>query len=286
MDAAGAPRIVLTRPAGRNGSLAQALREEGLDVLEAPALRIDMLDAPRPAAQPGDLLVFVSGQAVTAYFGGSGTAAGDPQAGAPGGAERGGPQHGPSGDTAGWPPGAWAGAVGPATGRALQARVPPDHILMPAAGRPPDSEALLAAIDERRLPPARAHILRATRGRDWLAVQLRERGWQVACHALYRRLPCDWDRRTCLGLSGAGAAVLLLTSAEALAAIESSLLRQDLPWPAALHVVTLHERIARRLQCRYAGQPGKVLHVTLSSPDEAALFQAIVAATRQLSRRT
>ena len=262
MDAAGAPRIVLTRPAGRNESLARALREEGLQALVAPALRIETLDAPRPSARPGDLLVFVSGQAVAAYFGGSST------------------------DTAGWPPGAWAGAVGPATGRALEAHVPPGRILMPAAGRPPDSEALLAAIDERRLPPARAHILRATRGRDWLAAQLLERGWQADCHALYCRLPCDWDRQTCLALSGAGAAVLLLTSAEALAAIESSLLRQDLPWPAALHVVTLHERIARRLQYRYAGQPGKVLHVTLSSPDEAALFQAIVAATRQLSRRT
>jgi uroporphyrinogen-III synthase len=278
MDAAGAPRIVLTRPAGRNESLARTLREAGLEALEAPALRIEALDVPRPSPRPGDLLVFVSGQAVASYFG-------DPSAGGQG-ATAGDPQAGSSGCAADWPPGAWAGAVGPATGRALKAHVPADRILMPAAGHPPDSEALLAAIDGQGLPPARAHILRATRGRDWLAAQLRRRGWQVACHALYRRLPCDWDRRTCLGLSAAGAAVLLLTSAEALAAIESSLLRQDLPWPAALHVVTLHERIARRLQCRYADQPGKVLHVTLSSPDEAALFQAIVAATRQLSRRT
>lgn len=252
-------QVLLTRPQGRNDTLAQALRQAGLSVIEAPALAIEWLDTPRPAAGAGDLLIFVSGQAVAAYF---------------------------STQSTSWPPDAWAGAVGSATARALQAYVPLDRILSPADGLPPDSESLLAVIQARALHPRQAHILRATQGRDWLADHLRLSGWQVACHALYRRRPCVWDPSVCARLAAPEPLVLLLTSLEALAAIETSLRACHLTWPPALHVVTLHERIARRLQYLYADQPDGMLHVTLSSPDEAALFQAIVTASRQLSRRT
>lgn len=248
-------RVILTRPQGRNGGLADLVRRAGLAVIEAPALEIEPLDTPRPNPRAGDLLVFVSGQAVDAYF---------------------------SGRRMSWPDGARACAVGTATARALEAHVPDDCILAPEAGQPPDSESLLAAIDGLGLKPARAHILRATQGRDWLAGQLRQRGWDVACHALYRRSPRIWDRPACLALAGEGPVVLLVTSLEALDAIETSLRAQGLIWPRRLRIVTLHERIGRRLQCLYADRPDGVLHVTLSSPDEAALFQAIVAASRQL----
>ncbi|MGB6008074.1 uroporphyrinogen-III synthase [Castellaniella sp.] len=258
-DQPSAVQVLLTRPRGRNEALAQALCQAGLAVTEAPALAIEWLDTPRPPAHPGNLFIFVSGQAVAAYF---------------------------SVQAAPWPPDAWAGAVGDATAQALRAHVPPARILSPADDLPPDSESLLAMIQSQALPAGRAHILRAQQGRDWLADRLRQLGWQVTCHALYRRDPCLWDAAICARLAAPEPLVLLLTSLEALTAIEASLQACGLDWPRVLHVVTLHERIARRLQYRYADRPDGVLHVTLSSPDGAALFQAIVAASRQLSRRT
>ncbi|MGB6241126.1 MAG: uroporphyrinogen-III synthase [Castellaniella sp.] len=251
-----AAQVLLTRPQGRNESLAQALRQAGLAVLEAPALAIHWLDTPRPLPSAGDLLVFVSGQAVAAYF---------------------------SQQCAPWPVGAWAGAVGSATAQALRTHVPPAQILAPADGAPPDSESLLAVIQAQALPAGQAHILRATRGRDWLADGLRQLGWQVSCHALYQRDPCEWDAVVCARLASPTPLVLLVTSLEALSAIEASLRACHLDWPPVLHVVTLHERIARRLQYLYADRPDGMLHITMSGPDGAALFQAIVAASRQLS---
>jgi uroporphyrinogen-III synthase len=246
--------VVLTRPAGRNESLARALRAAGATVIEAPALAIERLDVEAPQLAAGDLCVFVSRQAVDACFAG--------RAGAP------------------WPDGVRAAAVGAATARALRAHVPGHLVLAPAAGAPPDSEALLAAIEAARLAPGRAHILRAQRGRDWLARQLRARGWAVECHALYRRSPVAWDRATCAALAQSAACTLLLTSPEAVDAVSDSLRLQGLDWPPALRLVTLHERIARRLQCIYADRPAGALTVRISAPDEAALFQAILASAR------
>ncbi|MGB3425532.1 MAG: uroporphyrinogen-III synthase [Castellaniella sp.] len=245
---------MLTRPEGRNTSLASALRAAGLTVIEAPALAIRRLDAAVPRLVAGDLCIFVSRQAVDACF--------DGEAVTP------------------WPDGVRAAAVGAATARALRDHVPPDLILAPDQDAPPDSESLLAAIEAAHLTPGRAHILRAQRGRDWLAQQLQARGWHVTCHALYQRSPVIWDRATCEVLAGPDACTLLLTSPEAVEAVDDSLRRQGLDWPIALRVVTLHERIARRLQCLYADRPAGALAVRLSAPDEAALFQAILASAR------
>ncbi len=99
--------VVLTRPAGRNESLARALRAAGATVIEAPALAIERLDAAVPEFRAGDLCVFVSRQAVDACF--------DGRAGAP------------------WPDGVRAAAVGAATARALRAHVPEDLVLEPGA---------------------------------------------------------------------------------------------------------------------------------------------------------
>ena len=246
--------VVLTRPAGRNDGLARALRAAGVSVIEAPALAIERLDTPMPALHPGDLCVFVSRQAVEACF--------DRCAGAS------------------WPAGVRAAAVGTATAQALRAQVPSEWILSPAADVPPDSEALLGVIESAALPPGRAHILRAQTGRNWLAEQLQARGWAVECHALYRRSPLDWEQTVCTTVAGASGCTLLLTSPEAVDAVAGSLQRYGLDWPPVLRVVTLHERIVRRLQCVYAERPAGGLRVRLSAPDEAALFQAILASAR------
>jgi uroporphyrinogen-III synthase len=246
--------VVLTRPEGRNTSLACALRAAGLTVIEAPALAIERLDTAVPVLQDGDLCIFVSRQAVDACF--------DGRAAVP------------------WPAGVRAAAVGAATAQALRDHVPPDAILAPHEDASPDSESLLAVIEAAHLPPGCAHIFRGQRGRDWLAQALQARGWQVAFHALYRRSPVIWERATCDVLAGPDVCTLLLTSPEAIDAVDDSLRRQGLCWPSVLRVVTLHERIARRLQCLYADRPAGALAVRLSAPDEAALFQAILASAR------
>ena len=247
--------VFLTRPAGRNEALASRLRAEGLAAVLAPALAIRSLPTPRPRPVDGNLYLFVSRQAVDAYFSLVRTA---------------------------WPAGAWAAAVGGATAQALRAFVPDDQVLVPAEAAEPDSESLLALIDGRALVPGQACILRATQGRDWMAEQLRSRGWTVTCHALYERAPVVLDKTVCETLARPAGSVLLVTSLEALDAIAASLRQHHLIWPAQLAVVTLHARMARRLQCWYADRPTDALHVTLSAPDEAALFQAILAASRLL----
>lgn len=244
--------VLLTRPAARNAALAVRLREAGLAVHEAPALEIHPLATPRPQAHPGDLYLFVSRHAVEAYF----SAISDP-----------------------WPAGAWAGAVGAATAQALRAHVPEDCLLVPATMDTPDSESLLTVIDARVPTVAAAHILRAQQGRDWLSQQLQVRGWHVACYALYERRAVLLDRAACEILADPSGCVLLATSLESLQAIDASLRHHGLRWPDRLQLVTLHERMVRQLQCWYADRPQATWHATLSTPDDTALFHAILAAS-------
>ncbi|CAM5203181.1 Uroporphyrinogen-III synthase OS=Castellaniella defragrans OX=75697 GN=HNR28_002316 PE=3 SV=1 [Castellaniella defragrans] len=113
-----------------------------------------------------------------------------------------------------------------------------------------------------------------------MAGQLRARGWSVHCHALYERSPVTLDVSLCEKLAHTPDCVLLVTSLEALEAIDASLRRGGFAWPAPLRVVTLHPRMARRLQCWYADRPAGALHVSLSAPDDTALFHAILSASR------
>jgi uroporphyrinogen-III synthase len=89
-----------------------------------------------------------------------------------------------------------------------------------------------------------------------------------------------WTADVCRVLADPAGCIVLLTSLEAVDAVAGSLRLHGLDWPATLEVVTLHERIARRLQCLYADRPEGALTVRLSAPDEAALFQAILASAR------
>src|SRR5690606_27710741 len=119
--------VMLTRPAGRNESLARALRAAGLAVIEAPALAIERLAAAVPARRAGALGVCGRRQAVEALC-----------SGAP---------------AAPWPAAVHAAAVGAAAARALRAHVPADWLLSPADGQPPASESLLAVIEAANLAP-------------------------------------------------------------------------------------------------------------------------------------
>ncbi|MFA5664974.1 uroporphyrinogen-III synthase [Castellaniella sp.] len=247
--------ILLTRPAERNQGLARRLLAEGCDVLDAPALRIDTVSGACPYPGPGDLFVFVSRHAVEAYF----------------------DQH------AQWPAQAWAAAVGAATAQALRERVPASRVLAPGPGCAPDSEHLLEILLQRLPDPQQARILRAQQGRDWLATRLAAHGWTVSCHAVYRRVPVLWDATVTRRLAWGHPLVLLLTSLEALDAIDRSLAFHGVSWPGSgLAAVTLHERIVRRLQCRCEEAGAAPPIVQISAPDESSLFRAILAAAQSV----
>lgn len=258
MSSPGVPLAVLTRPAGRNERIAQQLQDQGLAVMVAPALALQPLEGPVPAPDDFQLLVFVSRQAVRHYFahwGGS------------------------------WPDGTWAAAVGQATAGALCDWVPTAQILAPSAQTTQDSEALMALIRQQGIAPGRALVLRGDRGREWLSTQLGHDGWVVERRALYRRDPVLWTRAQCLDAAAAQPCVLLLSSLDGLRAIAASFQFHHLPWPEALQVVAIHQRIGRQLQyvldaatpaCASRSLPG----VNYCSPDEQAIFQAILAASR------
>lgn len=258
MSQAGLPLAVLTRPEGRNEGIARALEASGIAVSIAPALVLRSLDGPVPAPDAHDMLVFVSRQAVEEYFA---------------------RWRGP------WPATTRAAAVGQATAQALRQHLPADRVLAPPADSAQDSEALLALLDAQGLRPAGVLILRGRRGREWLAAQLENRGCRVQRHPLYDREPLCWSLAQCRAAIDARPCILLVSSLESLSAIAASLDAHGLGWPPVLHAVTIHERIARRLQClmetRTAGAaPQVTLDVKICAPDEQAIFQAILAASR------
>ncbi len=242
--------IFLTRPRGRNEALAGLLTSRGLQVVLAPALSIQFTAVSGPEPKAGNLYVFVSRQAVQAYF------------------RR--PRN--------WPYGAWAAAVGSATAAALNQYVPKQYILAPDKAAVEDSESLLPQIKKTINQSAVAHIFRAETGRDWLAESLIDLGWQVHYHALYRRRNVLWDAALCARFAASKNAVLLLTSMQAIDAIDHSLSAHGQVWPVAgLRVITLHERIARRLQYVCGPQLADKLIISYSAAADECLLQAVLA---------
>lgn len=249
------PLIILTRPAGRNESLARALTEQGVQVVTLPALALEVpRDQQAPSAHEYDVLVFVSRQAVAAYF------------------EL---FHGL------WPAGVRAAAVGQATAQALREHVPGACILAPAASSTQDSEALLALIDQGCQRFGRVLILRGQHGREWLAREFERRGAMVTRHALYRRTPLLWTREQYEHVFSSRKGVMLLTSIESLDAVHQGVVQYGLSWPGTLRFVVIHARIAQHLQrILQEGGVADEPWVKICAPEEPAIFQAILAASR------
>lgn len=249
------PLVVLTRPAGRNESIAAGLLEHGMRVMVLPALSLEVpCDQQVPIADSYDLLVFVSRQAVVAYF---------------------------ESNREAWPDGVHAAAVGQATAQVLREYVPDIHILAPEISSEQDSEALLALIDQRGHSFTRVLILRGQQGREWLAREFERRGAAVKRHTVYRRTPTLWTREQYEEAFSGCPGIMLLTSIESLEAVHQGVLRYGLSWPNALRFVVIHVRIAQRLQSilQESGAVG-VPWVKICVPNEPAIFQAILAASR------
>lgn len=261
--------IVLTRPAGQNRALKQALSQHGLNSLVLPALHI------RPqaslAAEPldpadFDLIVFVSRHAVRFFM-----------------------QAWQGVTRAAWPSNTLAATVGQGSAAPLYADgvVPTRQIVHPPLNSAQDSEALLALLEARLPSVRRALIVRGQDGREWLGEQLAERGVQVVRHTAYMRAPYRWPtariealRQRALGKG----LVWVLTSSQSVQAVYEQLQEHNLltAWQGARFVV-IHERIASRLQSLL--QPmrfAEPISIHVCSPGDASVVQAVltVAATR------
>jgi uroporphyrinogen III methyltransferase / synthase len=171
--------IAVTRARAQASALAARLRALGATVVEAPAIRIEPLEAKLPPMRDYDLVCVTS----------------------PNGAELLLDRLRDARELAG----VTVAAIGPGTARALRARgVEPDVVPERAV-----AEGLVAALAD--VPVRRALIARAAEGRDVLPDALREQGAQVDVVALYETVaePLDDDTRA----AAAAADYLLFTSA-------------------------------------------------------------------------
>jgi uroporphyrinogen III methyltransferase/synthase len=150
-------RIAVTRARAQASELAARLRSLGAEVIEAPAIRIEPLEAELPDLDLYDLICLTSPNGVRLLFEGLAGAGLDARALA----------------------GARVAAIGPGTARALRqhgvlADVVPERFV---------AEGLVEALADVRVQ--RALIARAAEARDVLPEALRERGAEVDVIALY-----------------------------------------------------------------------------------------------------
>jgi len=248
--------VVLTRPAGRNQALAQALRAHGVHCLDLPALSLTPTTKPMPAPQGFDLVFFVSGFAAQCYV---------------------------RAHPAAWPAGVLAAGVGQGTLAALRASgvVPSAAALAPGANTAQDSEALWQRLQDAGVRAQRVLMVRGDRGRDWLRTQWRRAGVTVEETVAYHRAPCVWTPAQGQALRAAAPpCVLLVTSSDSARAIDANLARLGLNW-GRYRVLTLHARIAACVQgLQHAA--GIVVHdpICVSKPDTPAVVQALLALAR------
>jgi uroporphyrinogen-III synthase len=260
--------VVLTRPQGRNESLAPRLVQAGLNVLTIPALNIQSL-APAlgriPTPGDYDLVVFVSRAAVDFYL--DALAAQDP--------------------VLTWPTCTLAATVGIASAEPLLASgmVPAENVLFPRPPyQTPDSEGLWETLKPTMTSFKRVLIVRGQAGREWLGARFEQAGVTVSRFSIYERAPAQWNAQQAQALRQAllsdQACIFLLTSTESVAAVHANICRLGLEeaWRLSNFVV-IHERIASRLQSVLnRSVDGPSATITLCSPSDDSIYQAALSA--------
>ena len=251
------PTAILTRPAGRNAALAQALRQAGWPILECPALEIQSapiqpaLSTPRPDAF--DLVVFVSRAAVAGY------------------------QHQlPANFT--WPEKVPTACMGPVTAgavrRAFGAGVTVVH---PVGAASQDSEALWPLILAQSILPRKVLILRGQDGREWLSEKLRALGVSVTVQQTYQREVASWPEPLCASLRELATegrqVVWLLTSGHGVQAIVQKLESLKLlTWFEQSAFVVTHERLLPVLAKAVGRELRQLCHEVASPEDQTIML--------------
>jgi uroporphyrinogen-III synthase len=270
---AHALRAIITRPGQDADAWAAQIQRNGIPAVALPMIdivavpdRSTLIQSWKDLAQY-DALMFVSSNAVSHFF-----------AARPADVVNLWGEQGPKA------PRAWV--TGPGSRAALLAQgVQAERVDMPAsAAQSLDSEALWLQVESQIKAGTRILIVRGDKaseaadglaagstpgqGRDWLAVQLQERGAQVHYVVAYARRPPQWTaaQREIVAQSLLGKDVWVWSSAEALGNLLMAFPGQS--WAGAKAVAT-HARIAQA--ARLAGF-GKV---ALARPGLAALCASI-----------
>jgi uroporphyrinogen-III synthase len=228
---------VVTRPGEAGQRLSAALRDQGQAALWWPAfdllapLDADALQSFAQRLAEFDLAVFVSPVSVRAW------AKLDP------------------GSL--WPAATAIAGVGVSTLQAALTLLPGAGAARAIAPAPHDqagSEGLWEALRRQPSMPRRVLIVRAEAGRDWLADRLREAGSAVEYACVYRRAvhaPGPEQRAALWACMAVGAsAVMIVTSSEAVAALDSQLQAEpDLAaWLRQGLALASHPRVVQALQ--------------------------------------
>lgn len=268
-----ARRVIVTRPAAQAPAWVAGLRERGLNALSLPLIDIAPVPDPAPLRQAWaslpeyDAVMFVSANAVGAFFDARPAGAPDCLAGAKA------------------TPRAWS--TGPGTrAELLKCGVESALIDSPLPDSPSfDSEALWLRVSEQVRTGFRCLIVRGGRaepglhmtpgpakasgaGRDWLADCIHSAGGVVDWVVSYERRPpvLGMNAGALLQVAARDGSVWLFSSSEAIDNLRSVAGAQD--WSAAIAVVT-HHRIGEA--ARRAGF-GVVCE---SRPDMASLMASI-----------
>jgi len=257
--------VMLTRPQGRNEPLVRRLTDLGFEALIMPLLDIAPLAGVQGLPRPGDhdLIVFVSGNAVSSYF----------------------QQLIEAGELpAAWPSGTLVAAVGAATARAIAqtGRIPAELVVYPGEETGQDSESLWKLLQPRLAASNTALIVRGQDGREWLGQRLEQAGLRVVRHAAYERRSVDWSpeqvQRLRAGLDAGRKVICLLTSVHGVHAFVDNAAHHGVGSACAhFHYVVIHPRIAGRLQSLLDVPSGTVggLTVTICAPKDDAIVQAV-----------
>jgi uroporphyrinogen-III synthase len=247
------PLVIVTRPAEAGARLLQRLRAAGWDALWWPAFEIGPAPDPMHARRTMDrlsefdLAIFVSPAAVrsTAEL-----------------LDR------------TWPDTTTIGAVGAATGVAVQESLEPSPgtpVIVPASDGAAGSEAFWAEWTQSDHVARRVLVLRAQHGREWLAERFGAAGAAVEVLAVYTRSDPVMDPAAQRGvqraMKSATPAIVIMSSSEAVDALDRQMatIKGACGWLRQGVVVATHERIRERLLG--AGYR----HVELSASDDDAI---------------
>ena len=214
--------VLITRPAGQSGRVAELIDASGGEPILFPAIRIEPLpDVDRAAAltdlQQFGLLIFVSPNAVRVAM----------------------PHILKNG---GLPAHCEVAAVGPGTAAALK-KSGVRNIISPQEGF--DSEALIRELSSLPLGSCRALVIRGQGGRELLGETLRSRGAKVEYLECYRRVTPDRDMEELLPLWRSGALqACIATSSTIVMNLYEMAGEAGRPWLLGTPFFVSHPRVA------------------------------------------
>ncbi|KIO35911.1 uroporphyrinogen-III synthase [Shewanella sp. cp20] len=211
-------KLLLTRPEGRNQSMAEALSQRGVPFTIAPLLQVVANDAAdhehkKKLFHQSDIIIFISTNAV---------------------------EYADIALTSDWPKDKQYFAVGQATYAALQAK---GITATEAPESCQQTEGLLTLPSLQALTAKRITIVRGVGGREVLASALAERGAQVDYWEVYRRACPEFDPSTAFEWQAQAIDTIVITSGEILANLITLVPKELFAWLHACHIIVPSERV-------------------------------------------